>query len=118
MMWVEILSRHRDIAARFRITGTEARIGRGYDNDVIVEEERPHRRERRALAITAAAALAALIITISALDVWLAQTSEPRISSYLTPALSLVATLLIWIGGWALVSRLFAGRLLFVRHLL
>lgn len=38
MIWVEILSRHRDIAARFRIAGPEARIGRGYDNDVIVDD--------------------------------------------------------------------------------
>jgi len=37
-MWVEILSRHRDITARFRVTGAEARIGRGYDNDVIVDD--------------------------------------------------------------------------------
>src|SRR3977135_4440944 len=38
MIWVEILSRHRDIAARFRIAGPEVRIGRGYDNDVIVDD--------------------------------------------------------------------------------
>jgi hypothetical protein len=38
MIWVEILSRHRDVAGRFRITGPEARIGRGYDNDVVVDD--------------------------------------------------------------------------------
>jgi Inner membrane component of T3SS, cytoplasmic domain len=38
MIWVEILSRHRDVAVRFRIGGGEARIGRGYDNDVIVDD--------------------------------------------------------------------------------
>src|SRR6202035_999762 len=38
MIWIEILSRHRDIAARFRIPGPEARIGRGYDNDVILDD--------------------------------------------------------------------------------
>jgi pSer/pThr/pTyr-binding forkhead associated (FHA) protein len=38
MIWVEILSRHRDVAARFRIAGDEAYIGRGYDNDVIVDD--------------------------------------------------------------------------------
>jgi pSer/pThr/pTyr-binding forkhead associated (FHA) protein len=38
MMWVEVLSRHRDIAARFRIDTAEARIGRGYDNDVIIDD--------------------------------------------------------------------------------
>ncbi len=38
MIWVEVLSRHRDIAARFRIAASEARIGRGYDNDVIIDD--------------------------------------------------------------------------------
>ena len=38
MIWVEILSRHRDVAARFRIADQEVRIGRGYDNDVIVDD--------------------------------------------------------------------------------
>src|SRR5450631_2783872 len=38
MIWIEILSRHRDVTARFRIAGPEASIGRGYDNDVIVDD--------------------------------------------------------------------------------
>jgi hypothetical protein len=38
VIWVEILSRHRDVAARHRFTGPEVRIGRGYDNDVIVDD--------------------------------------------------------------------------------
>jgi hypothetical protein len=38
MIWIEILSRHRGIAARFRVAAPEARIGRGYDNDVIVDD--------------------------------------------------------------------------------
>src|SRR3569833_2025509 len=38
MMWVEVLSRHRDIAARYRIDAAGARIGRGYDNDVIIDD--------------------------------------------------------------------------------
>jgi hypothetical protein len=38
MIWVEVLSRHRDIAARFRIAASEVRIGRGYDNDVIIDD--------------------------------------------------------------------------------
>lgn len=38
MIWVEILSRHRDIVARFRIAASEVRIGRGYDNDVIIDD--------------------------------------------------------------------------------
>ncbi|HUH83525.1 MAG TPA: FHA domain-containing protein [Stellaceae bacterium] len=38
VIWVEILSRHRDVASRHRCAGTEIRIGRGYDNDVIVDD--------------------------------------------------------------------------------
>jgi pSer/pThr/pTyr-binding forkhead associated (FHA) protein len=38
MIWVEILSRHRDVVNRVRIAGEEATIGRGYDNDVIVDD--------------------------------------------------------------------------------
>jgi Inner membrane component of T3SS, cytoplasmic domain len=37
-IWVEILSRHREIAARFRIAGPEVRIGRGYGNEVVVDD--------------------------------------------------------------------------------
>src|SRR5271167_133192 len=38
MIWVEILSRHRDIAARYRLESPQVRIGRGYDNDVIIDD--------------------------------------------------------------------------------
>src|SRR5438105_2198090 len=38
MIWVEILSRHRDVAHRARFVEPGIRIGRGYDNDVIVDD--------------------------------------------------------------------------------
>jgi hypothetical protein len=38
MIWVEVLSRHRDVGSRFRIAASEVRIGRGYDNDVIIDD--------------------------------------------------------------------------------
>ena len=38
MIWVEILSRHRDVVARHRCEGAEIHIGRAYDNDVIVDD--------------------------------------------------------------------------------
>ncbi len=44
VIWVEVLSRHRDVAARFRVAGPQALIGRGYDNDVIVDD--PYVAER------------------------------------------------------------------------
>jgi hypothetical protein len=40
MMWIEVLSRHGDVAARERIASDEARIGRAFDNDVVVDD--PH----------------------------------------------------------------------------
>ena len=39
-MWVEVLSRGGDVAARERIDAPEARIGRAFDNDVVVDD--PH----------------------------------------------------------------------------
>lgn len=185
MIWVEILSRHREIAARFRIAGPEARIGRGYDNDVIiddpyvaaqhlrvfrdeygqlvaedlgsangmfldggksrlariivdgkgpirigqtflrvrelnheVERERVAGPERPTLPIVLVSVLGVTIPGIEALDVWLAQTSEPKISSYLTPLLAITGTALAWVGVWALLSRIFSGRSRFLRNLL
>jgi len=38
MIWVEVMSRHQEIAARFRIVGAEARIGRGYNNDIVLDD--------------------------------------------------------------------------------
>jgi hypothetical protein len=185
MIWVEILSRHREIAARFRIASPEARIGRGYDNDVIVddpyvaahhlrvfrdetgqlvaedmgsangifldgsksrlarividgkqpirigqtflrvremnhevEHERVAHPERPILPIAVAAALGVAVLGIDALNIWLTQTSEPRALSYLAPLLAIAATLLAWVGIWALLSRIFSGRSRFLRNLL
>jgi len=36
--WIEVLSRHREVAARFRFTGGEIRVGRAYDNDVVLDD--------------------------------------------------------------------------------
>lgn len=38
MIWVEILSRHHDVVARHRCDAPEIRIGRGYDNDVVIDD--------------------------------------------------------------------------------
>jgi pSer/pThr/pTyr-binding forkhead associated (FHA) protein len=40
VMWIEVLSRQGEVAARERIEGGEARIGRAFDNDVVVDD--PH----------------------------------------------------------------------------
>lgn len=38
MIWIEILGRHREVVARHRCEAAEVRIGRGYDNDVVVDD--------------------------------------------------------------------------------
>jgi len=40
MMWIEVLSRHGEVVARQRVDSPEARIGRAFDNDVVVND--PH----------------------------------------------------------------------------
>jgi FHA domain-containing protein len=40
VMWVEVLSRDGTVAARERIASEEARIGRAFDNDVVIDD--PH----------------------------------------------------------------------------
>lgn len=37
-IWVEVLSRHGDVLARHRCPGPQVRIGRGYGNDVLVDD--------------------------------------------------------------------------------
>lgn len=38
VIWVEVLSRHRSVIARHRCTGRSIRIGRGYTNDVMLDD--------------------------------------------------------------------------------
>jgi len=38
MIWVEVLSRSHAVLARHRCDGPEIRIGRGYDNDVVLDD--------------------------------------------------------------------------------
>jgi len=40
IIWIEVLSRHREVVARFRCVGPELRIGRGYANDVVIDDPR------------------------------------------------------------------------------
>ncbi|MDR0702080.1 MAG: FHA domain-containing protein [Azoarcus sp.] len=40
MIWIETLSRNKEVVARVRATGKMATIGRAYDNDVIIDD--PH----------------------------------------------------------------------------
>jgi hypothetical protein len=38
VIWIEVLSRHREVAARLRFDRPEVTIGRGYDNDVVLDD--------------------------------------------------------------------------------
>ena len=185
MIWVEILSRHREVAGRFRVDAAEISIGRGYDNHVViddpyvaarhvrifrdgegrlvaedlgsvngmyldrsksrkpqlvldgvkpirigqtlfrvrdaehvVEPERQAGSERGALPVITAILLGAVLLAINAILVWFAQTSEPHLTDYVVPTLTMTGMVLAWVGVWALLSRLFAGRAHFLRHLL
>jgi pSer/pThr/pTyr-binding forkhead associated (FHA) protein len=40
VIWIEVLSRHGDVATRTRVDAPEARIGRAFDNDVVLDD--PH----------------------------------------------------------------------------
>ncbi|HLJ20229.1 MAG TPA: FHA domain-containing protein [Stellaceae bacterium] len=38
VVWIEVLSRLRDVVARHRCAGPEIRVGRAYDNDVVLDD--------------------------------------------------------------------------------
>jgi pSer/pThr/pTyr-binding forkhead associated (FHA) protein len=184
-IWVEILSRHREIAARFRIAGPEVRIGRGYGNEVVVDDPyvaarhlrvfrddagqliaedldsangmfldggrtrlariivdgkrpirigqtyvrvrdadhavEPERVAKPALAtwpVVAAVALGMTILAIDELNVWLTQTAGPKASNYLSPLLTISSAILVWVGLWSVLARIFSGRSRFLPNLL
>ncbi|MDR2245010.1 MAG: FHA domain-containing protein [Burkholderiales bacterium] len=185
MIWVEILSRHKELISRSRHAAGRGAlsIGRGYDNDVIVDDtcvapqhvllrrddhgiwtvedrgtqnglfdSRGHRHTRLVLLtgdtlfrightwlrIRSAdfpvaperrlappqrlwpwiLLLTALAFGFVTLEIWLTQTGEPRLSFYLMPVVSLLASLVIWAALWAGLSRLLSGTANFARHTL
>ena len=38
MIWIEVLSRHQDVSARYRVDADTASIGRAYDHDVVLDD--------------------------------------------------------------------------------
>jgi len=185
VIWIEILSRHRDVATRHRCVGPEVRIGRGYDNDVVVDDpfvavhhlrlfrddagrlvaedlgsagglfldrdkhrqarividgdlpirightalrvreathpvprERAGRLEGRAGTIALDAVLAAAILGLQTLSVWVGDVDEPRVSRYVQSLLGFGAMVVAWVALWAILSRIFAGQARLERTLL
>ena len=182
MIWVEVLSRHHDVLSRQRCED-DARIGRAYDNDVVLDdpyvaphhlrigrddagalfaedlgsvnglyaadaetaqprialdgarilrvgrtllrirapgyEVAPERPVGRVVRVwPAIAGLAAGVIVLAALMLWLNETHETQPSRYLLPMLAVVLVVLVWTTGWSVLSRIFTGVAHFDRHLL
>jgi Inner membrane component of T3SS, cytoplasmic domain len=183
MIWVEVLSRNRVVLTRHHCAGREIRVGRSYDNDIIVDDpyvdprhlrimrneagllvaedlgsvnglfsdQSPDRTERlvvdgnRLICIgrtylrireeghaVAPARVAShqvrswpLLVVLGvaalggvALFQWLGETSEPKPSDYLMMLLLVCCVVLVWAGGWAMLSRVFSGHASFERNLL
>jgi hypothetical protein len=72
-------------------------------------------RKQTGLAVTAAGLAIALLGTES-LFLWLAQTSEPRASTYLNSLLFIGAMVLSWVVFWTILSRVFSGQARFAQN--
>jgi FHA domain len=184
VIWIEILTRSRDVATRLRFAGPEVRIGRGYDNDVVIDDpyvaprhlrvfrdqegqlvaedlgsvnglylDRDSRRQDRIVidgqrplrightlvrvrgpgyvvqgervaapqtqvrGLVLTLGLAAAVIAITLMALWLSETGEPRSSRYLVPVLTRGLLVAIWAGFWAILTRVFSGAAHFRRNL-
>jgi len=69
------------------------------------------------LPIVLAAVLGVAILAIEVVSLWLGAIGEPRASSYLTPLLGAAVVVVVWVGVWALLSRIYSGRARFARNL-
>jgi hypothetical protein len=96
-----------------RIGHTQLRLHRGSD---VVPAELPLRYTRSPWP--AALACCALVLALAVLELWLAETADPKLIRYLTGVLALAAITLLWTSAWAAISRLFAGHARFGVHLL
>jgi hypothetical protein len=184
VIWIEILTRSRDVAARLRFAGPEVCVGRGYDNDVVIDDpyvaarhlrvfrdaegqlvaedlgsvnglylDRDSRRRERILidperplrvghtlvrvrgpgyavkgervaaaqvhgmGLVLTVALAAAVLGITLMTLWLSETGEPRASRYLVPVLMRGLLVAGWVGAWAVLARVFSGGAHFRRNL-
>ena len=60
----------------------------------------------------------ALVFALSLLELWLGETTEPKLIRYLTPLLALAVMVAIWTSAWSVLSRIFGGRARYGLHLL
>ena len=114
------LDRERARRERIALDGTlPIRIGqtliRVRSGDFAVAPERPASRRRLWPAVVL---VGIATLGLAMIEQWTREIAEPKLMAYLTPALALVATALIWAGLWAAAGRIIAGAARFDRKLL
>lgn len=65
-----------------------------------------------------ALACLAFVLGIALLDLWRAETAEPKLIRYLSPVLVLAAVVAAWTSAWSVLSRILTGHARFGTHLL
>ncbi|HLY57052.1 MAG TPA: FHA domain-containing protein [Stellaceae bacterium] len=182
VIWVEVLTRQRDVISRHRFAASELRVGRAYDNEIVLDDphvapvhlriarddggslvaedlgslnglyiDGGHMRTPRVLLdgegtirigqtwlrVRDAAhpvpperlivqerrlwpwalPLVVAIFGIEILGVWLNEIGEPRLTNFLQPLATILIQLVLWVGAWTILCRIFAGAARFERHL-
>jgi hypothetical protein len=120
VMWIEVLSRHGEVAARERIDGPEARVGRAFDNDVVVDDPHVAPHHLRIFRGEDGELVAEDLGTLNGLypehgarrveRVGLAGAPGIRIGRTTLRVHDAAHAVLLWSGLWALLSRLFFGQ--------
>lgn len=59
-----------------------------------------------------------LVFALALLDLWLEETTAPKLIRYLTPLLALALMVAIWASAWSVLSRIFSGYARYGLHLL
>jgi hypothetical protein len=62
--------------------------------------------------------LSGALLGIELLSMWLRETAEPKLGTYLGTLVSLCVFVVLWTAAWAILTRIFSGRARFERHLL
>jgi len=59
----------------------------------------------------------AAVLGLALLELWLEETGEPKLISYLMLPLSTAAVVMVWAALWSVLSRIFTGHAQYGRHL-
>ena len=66
----------------------------------------------------AAIACIAGVFLLAVLDLWLSETTEPKLIRYFTPLLIIAGIVVVWTAGWSVITRVFRGHARFGLHFL